>query len=138
MGAKQQAGEIVSCPYRLGARRDAGRVRALNPASPAKQFTQTITEHTGTCDLHSGSEFFRAIPLKLGYKDTFHKIGRKHPDGYVNEIAGRHNIRGFDTLDQMAAIVRGMDQKRPRYTVSQDPYTGKMTNPNNYGALSCP
>ena len=34
---------------------------------------------------------------------------------YGTRPAGRHNIRPLDTLDQMAAIVRGMDQKRLRY-----------------------
>ena len=66
-------------------------------------------------DVHTNSiESFWAM-LKRGHKGTFHKISRKHLHRYVNEFAGRHNIRGLDTLDQMAAIVRGMDQKRLRY-----------------------
>ena len=34
---------------------------------------------------------------------------------YVNEFAGRFNDRPLDTLDQMAAMVRGADRKRLRY-----------------------
>ena len=32
-----------------------------------------------------------------------------------NEFSGRHNVRTFDTIDQMAAMVQGMDGKRLRY-----------------------
>ena len=64
---------------------------------------------------HTNSiESFWAL-LKRGYHGTYHKMSRKHLHRYVNEFAGRHNIRSLDTVDQMAAIVRGMDQKRLRY-----------------------
>ena len=53
--------------------------------------------------------------LKRAHKGTLHKISRKHLDRYVNEFAGRHNIRSLDTLEQMAVIFRGMDRKRLRY-----------------------
>lgn len=33
----------------------------------------------------------------------------------VAEFAGRHNQRPLDTIDQMSAMVRGMDQQRLRY-----------------------
>ncbi len=39
----------------------------------------------------------------------------KHLDRYVQEFAGRHNIRGLDTIDQMRQVVRGMDGNRLRY-----------------------
>ena len=48
-------------------------------------------------------------------KGTFHKLSPKHLDRYVQEFAGRHNIRNSDTLDQMAAVMHGMEQKRLRY-----------------------
>ena len=62
----------------------------------------------------NGIESFWAM-LKRAHKGTFHKISKKHLHRYVNEFAGRHNIRSLDTLEQMAAVVRGMDQKRLRY-----------------------
>ena len=34
---------------------------------------------------------------------------------YVNEFAGRHNIREQDTIDQMAFIARNLVGKRLRY-----------------------
>lgn len=53
--------------------------------------------------------------LKRAHKGTFHKMSRKHLHRYVNEFAGRHNIRTLDTLDQMSAILRGLDQKRLKW-----------------------
>ena len=53
--------------------------------------------------------------LKRAHKGTFHKISHKHMHRYINEFTGRHNIRELDTLEQMAEILRGMDQKRLMY-----------------------
>lgn len=53
--------------------------------------------------------------LKRAHKGTFHKLSPKHLDRYVQEFAGRHNIREQDTVEQMAAVRSGMDGKRLRY-----------------------
>ena len=42
-------------------------------------------------------------------------MSAKHPHRYVAEVEGLHNLRPLDTIDQMATLVRGMDQKRLRY-----------------------
>ena len=62
----------------------------------------------------NGIESFWSL-LKRGYYGTYHKMSPKHLDRYVGEFAGRHNQRPDDTVDQMAAMVRGMDGKRLRY-----------------------
>ena len=62
----------------------------------------------------NGIESFWAM-LKRGYHGTYHKMSRKHLGRYVDEFAGRHNIRSLDTIDQMTAMVQGMDGKRLRY-----------------------
>ena len=54
--------------------------------------------------------------LKRAHKGTFHKMSPKHLDRYVTEFAARHNIREDDTIDQMGAVVLGMDCKRLKYT----------------------
>ncbi len=53
--------------------------------------------------------------LKRAHKGTFHKLSPKHLDRYVQEFAGRHNIREQDTIDQIASIARGMNGKRLTY-----------------------
>ena len=63
----------------------------------------------------NGVESFWSM-LKRAHKGTFHNLSAKHLQRYVNEFVGRHNQRESDTLDQMQAMVRGMDQKRLKYT----------------------
>ena len=62
----------------------------------------------------NGVESFWSL-LKRGYHGTFHKMSVKHLDRYVQEFAGRHNVRELDTIDQMAKIAKGMDGKRLPY-----------------------
>ncbi len=61
-----------------------------------------------------GIESFWAT-LKRAHKGTFHKISPKHLQRYVNEFAGKHNIRDQDTIDQMNAVIAGMVGKRLMY-----------------------
>ena len=62
----------------------------------------------------NGVESFWSM-LKRGYYGTFHKLSPKHLDRYVQEFAGRHNLREQDTIDMMGAVVLGMDGKRLKY-----------------------
>ena len=45
----------------------------------------------------------------------FHKLSPKHLDRYVQEFAGRHNLREQDTIDQMGMVAQNMARKRLRY-----------------------
>ena len=53
--------------------------------------------------------------LKRGYHGTYHQMSPKHLQRYVNEFVGRYNDRELDTIDQMRAIVMGMNGKRLKY-----------------------
>ena len=53
--------------------------------------------------------------LKRAHKGTFHRLSPKHLQRYVNEFAGRHNIRDKDTIDQMTDIVCGLVGRRLMY-----------------------
>lgn len=62
----------------------------------------------------NGIESFWAM-LKRGYQGTYHHFSAKHLQRYVDEFAGRHNIRGMDTVDQMISVARGLIGQRIRY-----------------------
>ena len=45
----------------------------------------------------NGIESFWSM-LKRGYHGVYHQMSRKHLQRYVNEFAGRHNLRPMDTI----------------------------------------
>ena len=53
--------------------------------------------------------------LKRAHTSTFHKLSPKHLDRYVQEFAGRHNMRNLDTINQIKGVRRGMEGKRLTY-----------------------
>lgn len=62
----------------------------------------------------NGIESFWSV-LKRGYYGTYHKMSPAHLHRYVVEFEGHHNGRRQDTLEQMATMVRGADQKQLSY-----------------------
>ena len=62
----------------------------------------------------NGLESFWAM-LKRGYHGVYHHMSFRHLHRYVNEFAGRHNVRSMDTVDQMETLVRNWEGKRLRY-----------------------
>ena len=66
-------------------------------------------------DIHTNGIESLWSMLKRAHKGTFHKLSPKHLDRYVQEFAGRHNIREQDTIDQLETISDGMNGKRLRY-----------------------
>ena len=62
----------------------------------------------------NGIESFWAT-LKRVHKGVYHKLSPKHLDRYVDEFAGRHNVRELDTLEQMRFLAKAMEGKRLKW-----------------------
>ena len=62
----------------------------------------------------NGIESFWSM-LKRAHKGTFHKLSPKHLQRYVDEFAGRQNVREMDTLEQIEFLADGLEGKRLRY-----------------------
>ena len=62
----------------------------------------------------NGIESFWSM-LKRAHKGTFHKISPKHLNRYVQEFAGKHNVRNLDTIAQMTALTAALVGKRLLY-----------------------
>ena len=59
-----------------------------------------VREQTHT----NGIESFWSM-LKRAHTGTFHKLSPKHLNRYVQEFAGKHNVRDSGTLEQMRGVV---------------------------------
>ena len=62
----------------------------------------------------NGVESFWSM-LKRAHKGTFHKMSPKHLDRYVQEFAGRHNMRESGTINQMRETVARFVGRRLLY-----------------------
>ena len=62
----------------------------------------------------NGVESFWAV-LKRAHTGTFHKMSPRHLNRYVQEFAGKHNVREDDTLAQMVTVAAGLTGKPLMY-----------------------
>ena len=62
----------------------------------------------------NGIESFWSM-LKRAYIGTYHKLSPKHMNRYVQEFAGKNNIRDLDTLAQMTVVVAALVGRRLMY-----------------------
>ena len=82
---------------------------------PNHQFVRhSIGEYVSGQAHINGMESFWAM-LKRGYYGTYHRISPKHLERYVEEFAGRHNLRAEDTIDQMRFMAGAMLGRRLGY-----------------------
>ena len=132
VGAKDRATNVVSA--KVVANTDAKTLHkfvADNAADGATVYTDDAKAYWGIpfdheSVRHSVGEYVNGMAhtngiesfwsmLKRAHKGTFHKLSPKHLDRYVGEFVGRHNIRRADTIDQMQAMVKGLEGKRLSY-----------------------
>ena len=86
----------------------------------------SVKEYVNGMAHTNGIESFWAL-LKRDYYCTYHRMSKKHLQRYVNEFAGRHNVRSLDTQDQMKQAVMGFVGKRLTYN-RLTKKTGKVAN----------
>ena len=87
---------------------------ALEPWYDRESVKHSVHEYVNGMAHTNGIESFWSM-FKRGCVGTFHKISEKHLQRYVDEFAGKHNIRESDTPNQMAGIAAAMAGKRLRY-----------------------
>lgn len=55
----------------------------------------------------NGLESFWAA-MRRGYDGPFHRVSEDHLHRYVNGFAGRHSVRGMDTIGMASATAEDM------------------------------
>lgn len=68
----------------------------------------------------NGMESFWSV-MKRGYDGVFHHMSEPHLYRYVNEFAGRHNIRDMDTVDMMGTMAENIVGSRLTYNALIEP-----------------
>ncbi len=71
---------------------------------PHEKVKHSVGEYVRDQAHTNGIESFWAM-LKRAHTGTFHKLSPKHLDRYVQEFAGKHNMRDSGTLEQMRSTV---------------------------------
>ena len=82
--------------------------------NPGKKVNHSAMEYVRD-DVHTNGIESLWSMLKRAHKGTFHKMSPKHLNRYIQEFAGKHNLRDMDTIDIMGALVVGMDGKNLQY-----------------------
>ena len=62
----------------------------------------------------NGMESFWSM-VRRGYDGVYHHISEDHLHRYINEFAGRHNVRSMDTIDMMGQVAENMIGQRLTY-----------------------
>ena len=62
----------------------------------------------------NGMESFWSM-VRRGYDGVYHHISEDHLHRYINEFAGRHNVRSMDTIEMMGQVAENMMGQRLTY-----------------------
>ena len=132
IGAKQRSGRVKAQPVQSTDGKTLGGFVNASVKDGSIVYTDDASAYGNMGDFthetvnHSPKEYVRGKAhtngiesfwslLKRGYYGTYHKMSVKHLHRYVNEFAGRHNIRDLDTIAQMVIMAQRMAGKRLRY-----------------------
>ena len=81
---------------------------------PHETVKHSVSEYVRGQVHANGAESFWSM-FKRAYVGTYRHLSEKHLNRYITEIAGKHNLRDSDTINQMAAVASGMVGKRLMY-----------------------
>ena len=107
---------------------------AYKPLPNHESVNHSVGKYVNSQAHTNGIESFWAL-LKRAHTGTFHKISFKHLQRYVNEFAGRHNLRRLNTKAQMTQVVAAMVGRRLMYrelTRPTDAKAGFITASTGY------
>ena len=125
VGMKSRDGQVVAMPVEAVNRKEVMKVISENVKQGSTLSTDqapfykhmagydhisvdhSIGQYVDDMATTNGIESFWSL-LKRGYIGVYHYISKKHLGRYVDEFAGRQNIRAQDTLEQMNMIGRQM------------------------------
>ncbi len=82
---------------------------------PHEAVKHSVAEYVRGQAHTNGVESFWSM-LQRAHDGTFHKISPKHLNRYVQEFAGKHNVRDQNTIDQMQDTVARLVGSRLLYT----------------------
>ena len=78
---------------------------------PHEAVKHSVSEYVRGMAHTNGMENFWSM-LKRAYHGTYHKISPKHLNRYVQQFAGKHNVRDSDTIAQMTAVATALVGRR--------------------------
>ena len=87
---------------------------AYNSLSNHESVKHSVGEYVRGQAHTNGMESFWSM-VRRGYDGVFHHISEDHLHRYINEFAGRHNVRSLDTIDMMETVAESMTGHRLTY-----------------------
>ena len=82
--------------------------------NPHRTVKHSVAEYVNGKIHTNGIESFWSM-LKRAHKGVYHKMSPKHLQRYIDEFAGRHNLREGNTIEQMQSVVTKMVGKSLMY-----------------------
>ncbi len=94
---------------------DHGGYNDLMESYRHRTVKHSIGEYVKDVDVHTNTVESLWSMFKRGFVGSYHKMSFKHLHRYVNEFAGRKNVRDLDTVEQLAELFDGFIGKRLKW-----------------------
>ena len=111
---KARLEEFIDSKVNDSAKKYTDENRAYQSLTNHESVKHSVCEYVRGQAHVNGMESFWSM-VRRGYDGTFHHISEEHLHRYINEFAGRHNIREYDTVDMMDQVAENMTGHRLTY-----------------------